>query len=98
MEIFYRYDIDLEDDGSLDFEDVLEKALVLVKRSKCQVDFIRDRENDLIDKHTGLEEKCPNASNTFEPFTRLKSTHPIQYCASNCTRRRTYCSDSCITS
>ncbi len=69
MEIFYRYDIDLEDDGSLDFEDILEKALMLVKRSKCLADFIRDRENDLIDKHTGLEEKRPNAPNTVEPFT-----------------------------
>ncbi len=42
MEIFYRYDIDLEDDDSLDFDDVLEKALVLVKRSKYLADFIQD--------------------------------------------------------
>lgn len=49
MEIFYRYDIDLEDDDSLDFENVLEKAIVLVKRSKCLADFIQDRETDLID-------------------------------------------------
>ena len=69
MEIFYRYDIDLEDDDSLNFDDVLEKALILVKRSKCLEDFIRDRENDLIDKHTGLEEKRPNAPNTVESFT-----------------------------
>ena len=38
MEIFYRYDIDLEDDDSLDFGDLLEKALALVKRSKCLAD------------------------------------------------------------
>ncbi len=69
MEIFYWYDIDLEDDNSLDFDDILEKALVLVKRSNYLADFIWDRENDLINKHTGLEEKHPNASNTIESFT-----------------------------
>ncbi len=51
----------MEDNDSLDFDDVLEKARVLVKRSKCLADFIQDRENDLIDKYTGLEEKRPNA-------------------------------------
>lgn len=69
MDIFYRYDIDLEDDNSLDFEHVLEKALVMVQRSKCLADFIRNRNNDLIDKHTGLQEKRPTALNTVEPFT-----------------------------
>ncbi len=69
MEIFYRYDIDLEDNNSLDFNDILEKALVLVKHSKCLADFIRDKENDLIDKHTGLEKKRPNTPNTVESFT-----------------------------
>ena len=80
MEIFYRYDINLDEDG-LDFENVLENGLVLVKRSKCLVDFIRDRENDLIDKHTGLEEKRPNAPNTVEPFTLSAQnlTPPIQF-------------------
>ena len=32
MEIFYRCDIDLADDDGLDFEDLLETMLVLVKR------------------------------------------------------------------
>ena len=32
MEIFYRYDTDLEDDNCLDFRDLLERVLVLFKR------------------------------------------------------------------
>ncbi len=50
MEIFYQYDIDLEDDDSLDFEDVLEKALVLVKRRKFLADLIQDKMTDLVNK------------------------------------------------
>lgn len=45
MEIFYRFDIDLEDDDGLDFGDLLEKALVLVKHRKYLVNLIRDKEN-----------------------------------------------------
>lgn len=52
MEIFYRYDFDLEDEVGLDFEDLLKKALVLVKRCKCLAAFIREKETDL---HTGFE-------------------------------------------
>lgn len=40
MEIFYQYDIDLEADDSLDFGDLLEKALVLVKRRKFLADLL----------------------------------------------------------
>lgn len=47
MEIFYRYDINLEDDNSLDFENLLEKKLVLVKRKNFLADFIWDKEIDL---------------------------------------------------
>ena len=80
MEIFYWYDIDLENDNSLDFDDVLEKALVLVKCSKYHEDFIRDKKNDRINKHTDFEEKRPNAPNTIEYFTYLAQdlTPPTQ--------------------
>ena len=69
MEIFYHYDIDLEDDDSLDFGNLLEKALVLVKRRKCLADFIRDKETGLVNKHTEPQEKLPTTPNNFEPFT-----------------------------
>lgn len=81
MEIFYQYNIDLENDGSLDFEEVLEKTLVLIKRNKYLAGFIWDRENDLINKHTGLEEKRSNTPNTVESFTLSAQdlTLPIQF-------------------
>lgn len=69
IEIFNQYNIDLEDNNSLDFEKILKKVLVLVKRSKYLVNFMRDKKNNLIDKYTSLEEKCPNVLNTVEPFT-----------------------------
>lgn len=69
MEIFYRYDIDLEDDDGLDFGDLLEKALVLVKRRKYLVDFIRDKETDLANKYIDSQEKVPTTPNIGEPFT-----------------------------
>ena len=75
MEIFYRYDIDLDDDG-LDFGDLLEKSLVLVKRRKYLVDFIRDKETDLVNKYDFLE-KVTTAPNIVEPF--IKSTPPTRF-------------------
>lgn len=39
MEIFYRYYMDLDDEDGLDFDDLLEKALVLVKRRKVSRRF-----------------------------------------------------------
>ncbi|MCJ1348040.1 hypothetical protein MMC31_006271 [Peltigera leucophlebia] len=68
MDIFYRYNIDLEDDDDLDFEDLLEKALVLVKRRKYLADFIRDKETDLVNKYTEPQEKVPTTPNIVEPF------------------------------
>ena len=65
MEIFYRYDIDLEDDDDLDFGNILEKTLILDKRSNCLADFMRDGETN---KYTGLEEKAPSPPNTVERF------------------------------
>ena len=69
MEIFYRYDIDLEDDDGLDFGDLLEKALVLVRRRKYLADFIREKETDLVNKYTDSQEKVPTGPNIVEPFT-----------------------------
>ena len=43
-EIFYRYDIDLEDD--INFDDLLEKTLVFIRRRKWLADFIKENESD----------------------------------------------------
>ena len=71
MEIFYRYDIDLEEDDGLDFGDLLEKVLVLVKRRKYLVEFIRDKETEA-DKYDP-QEKVFTAPDIFEPFL-----YPVQ--------------------
>ncbi|MCJ1347938.1 hypothetical protein MMC31_006168, partial [Peltigera leucophlebia] len=64
MEIFYR------DDNGLDFGDLLEKALVLVKRRKFLAEFIQDKDTDLVNKYTELpQEKFPTTPNIVEPFT-----------------------------
>ena len=69
MEIFYRYDIDLEDDDGLDFGDLLEKTLVLVKRRKFLADFVQDKETDRVNKYAEPQEKVPTTPNNIEPFT-----------------------------
>lgn len=71
MEIFYRYDIDLEDNDDLDFGDLLEKVLELVKRKKYWVDFIRDKETE-VNKYDPRE-KVPTAPNIVESFI-----YPVQ--------------------
>lgn len=50
MEIFCQHDIDLEDDVSLDIEELLKKAIVIVRRKKFLVDLLQDKETDLIYK------------------------------------------------
>ena len=78
MEIFYRYNIDLEDDDDLDFGDLLEKVLVLVKRRKFLADFIQDKETDLVHKYTEPQ-KVPTTLNIVEsssnpnPPTRIQA-------------------------
>ena len=69
MEIFHRHDIDLEDDNSLDFEDLLKKTLVIVKRKKFLADFIQDKETDLVNKYAEPQEKVPTTPNNVELFT-----------------------------
>lgn len=69
MEMFYCYDIDLEDDESLEFEYLLEKALLLVKRTKYLANFMRDKETDLVNKYTDPQDKVPTTFNIVEPFT-----------------------------
>ena len=68
MEIFYRYDIDLEDDDSLDFEDLLKKALVIVRRGKFLADLLQDRETNLAYKYAEPQEKIPATSDDVEPL------------------------------
>lgn len=47
-EIFYRHDIDLEDDNGLDFGDLIEKVPIVAKRRKCLADFIGGKKPDLV--------------------------------------------------
>lgn len=62
MEIFQQRDINLEDDDSLDFEDLLKKALVIivrliVRRRKFLADLLQDRETDLVYKNAEPQKK-----------------------------------------
>ena len=66
VEISYRFDIDLEDDDGLDFGDLLEKALVLVKRRRYLVNLIRDKETDPVNEYTEPQEKVPTAPDIIE--------------------------------
>lgn len=69
IEIFYWYNVDLKDDSSLNFEDILEKAFVLVKRNKCLANFMQNIEKDLTNQHINFEENHFNDLNTVESFT-----------------------------
>ena len=68
IEIFCWHDIDLEDENGLDFEDLLEKALAIVRHKKILADFIQDKETDLVSKYTDSQKKVPTTSNIVEPF------------------------------
>lgn len=68
MEIFCRHDIDLEDEVSLDFEELLKKAIVIVRRKKFLVDLLQDKETDLIYKQVEPQEKIPATPNNVEPL------------------------------
>lgn len=72
MEIFYRFDIDLEDDDGLEFGDLLEKALVLIKRRKYLVNLIRDKETDPVSEYTEPQEKVPTAPDIIELLPYLE--------------------------
>lgn len=61
MEIFYRCDIDLEDDG-LDFTDLLEKVLVLIR---CRIrlgDIIQDQATDPMNGYIEPQERVLRTS------------------------------------
>lgn len=75
IEIFYRYDIDLEEDIGLDFGHLLEKSLVLIKHREYLTDFIRDKETDLVNKYGSLD-KVSIALNSVESF--INPTPPIR--------------------
>ena len=71
MEIFYQYNIDLEDDDSLDFEYLLEKALILVKRRNFLTDLLQEKKTDLIYKLAEPKERILATSKLVEPFVDL---------------------------
>ena len=96
MEIFYWYDIDLEDDNRLDFEDLLEKALVLAKRRKYLADFIRDKKTDLVNKYVDSFRKSPRYPQYCRASIKSNSAYPIPNCTSGCTREYACCSYSCV--
>ncbi len=77
MEIFYWYNIDLENNDDLDFGDLLEKVLVLVKRKNFLADFIRDKETDLIYKYTEPQ-KVPITPNIVKFLLNPSSPTKIQ--------------------
>ena len=81
MGIFYRYDIDLEDNDGLGFRDLLEKVLVSVKRRKFLADFVQDKETDRVNKYAKPQEKVPTTRNSVEPFTYPAQdlTSPTQF-------------------
>ncbi len=66
MEIFYTYEIDLEDDDGLTLGIYWKRH---IKRRKCLADFIRDNETDRVSQYTKPQEKVPTAPNIVEPFT-----------------------------
>lgn len=43
IEIIYCYDINLENNNGLDFSDLLEKLLVLIKHKKYLANFIQNK-------------------------------------------------------
>ena len=67
MEIFYRYNIDLEDDNDgIDFEDLLEEALVLIMCRKRLAGFIKEEESDW--KFSSHPKDQPTAQVTHRPM------------------------------
>lgn len=69
MEIFYCYNIDPKDNNNLDFEDLLKKALVMVRRKKFMADLQKYRETESVFKYAELQDKVSSISNTIEHFT-----------------------------
>lgn len=74
MEIFHWYDINLENDDSLDFEDLLEIAVILVGRRKFLADLLWDRGTYLVDKYAEPQEKAFITPNNVESFIHLTPT------------------------
>lgn len=70
--MFYRYELDPDDDLNMDFADLLKKALGLLGAKKKLVDLVRmDKKNDRIED---LVDKCEkktqisSATNYFNPL------------------------------
>lgn len=45
-EIFYCHDIDLEYEDGIEFDDLLEKALLLIRCRKWPADLTKEKESD----------------------------------------------------
>lgn len=79
MEISYRYNIYLENENhdGLDFGDLLEKSLVLIRPCKFLADFIRHEETDLIKKDTRPSRKVSTSPQKVSSSPILPSlSHP----------------------
>ena len=70
-ELFYRYELDPDEDEDMDFKDLLKKALALVGSKKRMIDLIRiDKKNDRI---TDLVDKCEKKSKIISTFSNTSS-------------------------
>lgn len=65
MEILYYYNVNLEENKNLDFENLIKMTLVFIKHSKCLTDFIYNIRTYWCISH---EKKAPNYD-TFESCT-----------------------------
>lgn len=66
IEIFYHYNINLEDNNSLDFEDLLKKTLVIVRYGKFLANLVHDGETELTYKYIEPQKKIPVIPNNVE--------------------------------
>ena len=80
-ELFYRYELDPDEDEDMDFKDLLKKALALVGSKKRMIDLIRtdkknDRITDLVDKYE-KKSKITSTLNTTAPLPESAFQPPI---------------------
>lgn len=70
IEIFYQYNINLEDDYS-DFGDLLEKALVLVKYRMFLAHLLQNKKTDLSYNYVEPQKNIFAIFKLVEPFANL---------------------------
>ena len=73
-ELFYRYDIDLEDEDDIDFDDLLEKALVLIRCKKWLADFIEEKESTWMFRNPQKDQPTTHVNHRFMPPVVLPPT------------------------